>query len=246
MRVDWTIGKKDVAAAKRLIEEQSHSRLLRRRQFNLADDKPPVRKERFWHCLIVSLITSQQRSGPNSRVQLLIRQKNFPLSYRRCSRQPHLETYARTQLTLAGLRFTDRLAESIGTNFEALNRHLWKETRGVLDSLRHNPPRAAETAAADFLADRFKGLGPKQSRNLLQMLHLTRYEIPLDSRVLKWLQGRGFPFGVKALAAPELYTFVLDLIQDLSTRTGTYPCVLDAAIFGSFDPEGWATEDFVE
>ena len=246
MRIHWRIGKRDVEAAQRLLAEHSASPLVARRQLNLSGDKPPVRKERFWLCLMVSLITSQQRSGPRSRVQQLIRQKAFPLTYRRCARQSQLRAYARAQLAMAGLRFADRLAESISSNFEALDLALWRNTQAVLDGLQRLQPREVETAAAEFLADRFKGLGPKQSRNLLQMLHLTRYEIPLDSRVTKWLQGLGFPFGVKALSDPRLYAFVLDLIEDLCARAGTYPCVLDAAIFVSFDPEGWITEDFLD
>jgi hypothetical protein len=33
------------------------------------------------------------------------------------------------------------------------------------------------------------GLGPKQARNLWQCLGVTRYEIPLDIRVYKWINA---------------------------------------------------------
>ena len=47
--------------------------------------------------------------------------------------------------------------------------------------------RKTERAVANYIEDTFKGFGPKQSRNLLQMLGLTRYEIPIDSRLITWL-----------------------------------------------------------
>ena len=33
------------------------------------------------------------------------------------------------------------------------------------------------------MSERLAGFGPKQARNLLQGLGLTRYEIPIDSRI---------------------------------------------------------------
>jgi hypothetical protein len=44
-----------------------------------------------------------------------------------------------------------------------------------------------ERIVARVLDEQLRGIGPKQSRNLLQELGLTRYEIPLDSRVAGWL-----------------------------------------------------------
>jgi hypothetical protein len=35
---------------------------------------------------------------------------------------------------------------------------------------------------AGYIQETFEGFGPKQSRNLLQALGLTRYEIPIDIR----------------------------------------------------------------
>jgi len=40
---------------------------------------------------------------------------------------------------------------------------------------------------ACILLQELKGIGPKQSRNLRQALGLLRYEIPIDSRIVKWL-----------------------------------------------------------
>lgn len=122
-----------------------------------------------------------------------------------------------------------------------LETHLWPTVLEELNALRTKTSRQAEQAAADFLDENMKGLGPKQARNLLQALGLTRYEIPIDSRVAKWLNEVGFPvqLSAKALADRNYYGFVLDGVQRLCQAANEYPCVLDGAVFASFDGEGW-------
>ena len=90
---------------------------------------------------------------------------------------------------------------------------------------------------ADFLHNEFKGFGPKQSRNFLQSLGLTKYEIPIDSRISQWLNNFGFPIRLSStsLSDKAFYHFVSDGIIELCEKAGIYPCELDAGIFSSFD-----------
>jgi len=90
---------------------------------------------------------------------------------------------------------------------------------------------------AEYIAANLKGFGPKQSRNLLQWLGLSRYEIPLDSRITKWLNEFGFPVKLSATALQDInyYNFVSDGFQKLAKTADIYPCVLDAIIFASYD-----------
>lgn len=89
-----------------------------------------------------------------------------------------------------------------------------------------------------FLATHFDRIGPKHSRNLLQILGLTRYEIPLDGRVTKWLNDDlGFAFDVSAasLSDPDYYDLISEGVQQLCATAEVLPCVLDAAVYVSFD-----------
>lgn len=96
-----------------------------------------------------------------------------------------------------------------------------------------------ERQVANFVDDNLAGFGPKQSRNFLQWLGLTKYEIPVDSRITKWLNEFGFPvmLSATALADRNYYEFVSEGIQSLCAKARVYPCVLDAAIFTSFDED---------
>ena len=93
----------------------------------------------------------------------------------------------------------------------------------------------------------FKGFGPKQSRNLLQGLGISRFEIPIDSRITKWLNSIGFPVKLTANALQDrnYYNFVSDGFQKLCEACDIMPCVLDAAIFSSFDEGKWTEENVV-
>ena len=115
-------------------------------------------------------------------------------------------------------------------NIDGAN-NCWKEVDSVFENLRKNQDRTTEREAARFLQrPRFQGLGPKQSRNVLQMLGLTRYEIPIDTRIVKRFESFGLPIGLK-LSTERDYCRVLDDIQELCEACGILPCVLDAAIF---------------
>jgi len=118
---------------------------------------------------------------------------------------------------------------------------------GMMDGLRRNQQVSAERQAVDFVDDHFYGFGPKQSRNLLQSLGLTRYEIPIDSRIIKWLNEFGFPLRLSspALADRPYHCFVMEGFQEICRACEVMPCVLDAAIFASFDKEGWTEEKII-
>jgi hypothetical protein len=77
-------------------------------------------------------------------------------------------------------------------------------------------------------------------------LGLTKYEIPIDSRITRWLNAFGFPFHLTAgaLSDPHYYNLVSDGIQTMCKQSDVLPCVLDAAIFSSYDT-GWTKDNIV-
>jgi hypothetical protein len=118
---------------------------------------------------------------------------------------------------------------------------LWDKTDSVLERLRKTRTVEAERKAAAFIQDNYEGFGPKQSRNLPQTLGLSQYEIPIDSRITKWLNNFGFPVRLssKALSDKDYYQFVSEGFQQLCAACNILPCLLDAAIFASPDRDAW-------
>ncbi len=193
-------------------------------------------------------LTSQQKSGPESHVARFIRRKPFPLAYATCRSNANAARFISGVLKrTGGIRFTERIGIELAANLRALDAGEWKQTEAVLAQLRASDARRVEAEAADYIQDTFLGFGPKQARNLLQALGLTRYEIPIDSRVTGWLNRFGFPVHLSAgaLADRHYYRFVMDGIQVLCERAEVMPCILDAAIFASFDKDLWTPENAI-
>jgi hypothetical protein len=239
MRLIWEVELQDVEQVRSFFQAYEADPLVReRQQRNLAQVKPLLSKESVWEILVACLLTTQQRSGPSSAISRFIEERPFLLNYDDCLSQTDLAAWANRILSgFGGIRRHSIIAGEVSANLADLEKGLWKELMGVLDGLRALDDPAAEREAADFIRAHLKGFGPKQSRNLLQWLGLTRYEIPIDSRISKWLNRFGFPLqlSASALSDPGYYDLVSDGFQQLCKQSDLFPCLLDAAIFVSFD-----------
>jgi hypothetical protein len=144
-----------------------------------------------------------------------------------------------------GIRRSTRIGDELGANLRTLESGHWDEALERVNSLLPAATQRQELDVAEYLDDLLVGLGPKQSRNLLQGIGFTRYEIPIDSRITKWLNQFGFPIHLSAIALADrhYYNFISTGIQQLCKEVGAFPCILDAAIFASFDAGRWNKEN---
>lgn len=246
MEIEWHISSDDVVRIRRLINEQRDNALVRaRKERNLADPRPHVDREQFWFEMVGARLSSAQRAGPESHVTRLRRTKPFPLAYGKLCRVQYVEGHIAQVLKQAGgIRFGNRIAHDLAANLRCLEAGEWAHALQQCDRLARPEPPAIEKEAAAYIRQTFAGFGPKQSRNLLQALGLTRFEIPIDSRVVDWLKEFRFPVPLSAVALGDgdYYDFVSGGIQTLCVTVGVFPCILDAAIFALKDGGRW-TED---
>ena len=249
MKLTWHIEPDDIAKVQAFFAQHQDTPFVKKRvATNLRDDKPPVTKPMFWERMVGCLLTSQQRSGPNTAVSRFLRTQPLPLGYESCVRQKNLDTFTRTVLTkFGGLRRTTTIGKELSANLSYLENGGWYPVLSHLHEIILHPDPETERRAADFIDEKLKGFGPKQSRNLLQGLGLSRYETPIDSRITKWLNEFGFPVKLtaNALGDHNYYAFVSEGFQRLCEACGIMPCVLDAAIFSSFDGDQWTEENAV-
>lgn len=247
MKIEWIVNKEDVKRVRGFFElHKKNAFVMRRVERNLAGVKPEVTKELVWQQMISCQLTTQQRSGPGSHVSRFISTQPFPLGYLICQTQKDIERYCTMVLSdFGGLRRSSQIGKEIAANLLLLDEGAWSQTMKLLEGLRVEHGPDAEQQAANFINDNFSGFGPKQSRNLLQSLGLTQYEIPIDSRITKWLNDFGFPMRLSATALSdrEYYQLVSSGLQSLCEACDIRPCVLDAAIFASFDGDGWTIEN---
>ena len=210
---------------------------------NLRGDRLKLPPSHCWHVLIMCLLTTQQRSGPQSHVYRLLASKPFALRLTGVKKEKLPDKFtARVLKTFGGIQRYKTIGVQVSENLPWFYGKKWGAFKARLEALSSRRGYAPERELAVWLADNFTGLGPKQSRNFLQALGLTRYEIPIDSRITKWLRiDFEFPLavGAAALSDPHYYGFVNDAIRELCRKVGTYPCVLDAVLFSRVDKGAW-------
>jgi thermostable 8-oxoguanine DNA glycosylase len=243
MEIEWTIGSDDVTRIKALLRKQSNNALVQvRRVRNLADMKPQVDRQQFWFQMVCMRLTSVQRSGPNSYVARFMRATPFPLPYEAICGASEPEVFiAKALKKSGGIRFGPKIAQHLTANFRLLEGGEWRHALQQCNRLTKPVSQAVEKEVAKYIQDNFHGFEPKQSRNFLQALGLTRYEIPIDSRVTDWLNEFGFPvrLSAAALADSNYYDFISEGVQALCKASGAFPCILDAAIFALKDGDAW-------
>ena len=249
MKIVWQIDPEDIDRITAFYEEHVNNPFVKSRiSTNLRAVKPQISISEFWERMVGCLLTTQQRSGPGSPVSTFLRTCPSPLSFSVCTEQVDLAEFSRAVLSdFGGLRRSITIGKELAANRTFLCDGGWEPTLQYLDEVRANSSPETERRAAAFIDDKLKGFGPKQSRNLLQWLGLSRFEIPIDSRITKWLNDIGFPVRLTANALQDrnYYNFVSDGFQMLCEACDIMPCVLDAAIFSSFDEGKWTEENIV-
>jgi hypothetical protein len=248
MQLIWQVSQSDIDKVKAFVDQHKNNVFVQTRiRRNVEGHKDLLSYNVFWDHHVACLVTTQQRSGPDSYVGKFVKSDSFALNYSAClKRLDSLEEDAQKELSSFHLRRTNTIAKEIRENIVFINEN-WSGIDHVLKQIEQNPTPQSERGAAGFIQEHLKGFGPKQSRNLLQSLGVTRYEIPIDSRITKWLNKFGFPVYLTAtgLGDSSYYNFVSDGFQELAKACDILPCVLDAVIFSSYDNGGWTEENIV-
>jgi endonuclease III len=232
------IGTHSEAEVIRATVEGAQGDPLERGRWNVEGTNELPSADDFWKWLVLSLLSSQQRYSEGSALGKLENGVDeFPLPLSEFMSLDESEIDQR----LRGFRFHKRITEQLIANcrwlFGVANG--WDSLQPTLDGLRqrrNGSPVSAhgklEREAAHALSGSLEGVGPKQARNLLQSLGLTRYEIPLDSRVVRWLRDRlGWNISIESLSRPDYYEELLDRVQASCEAAGVLPTFFDAASF---------------
>ncbi len=245
MEISWDISENDIQRIKSVITENDNSFLKKRRERNVEKQNILVNKNTVIKTMLMCLLTSQQRSGPNSVVGQFLIKEPFQITVEHLAQIDNIENFVKQNLKENNLtRYINRISRFFARNIEKIQNENWIIIQ-ELNDLKDKDSKQIERKFADKLSENYDGFGPKQSRNFLQALGLTKYEIPIDSRITKWLNDFGFPVTLTSspLGDKGYYHFVSDGIQELCEKAEIYPCMLDAAIFSSYDNGEWTEEN---
>lgn len=245
MKLMWTYDEADLRRLGAFVAKYGdHPFVHRRRARNVTRSEAcDFSKEEVWRVHLGCLLTTKQRSGAASPVNRLLDEIPFPLQFSLCADAESPAAFIQSTIQAwGGIRFAPKIGAHAAGNLVWLENGGWKQVDDLLSRLAADfPTRDGERSAARWLTGHLKGIGPKQSRNLLQWLGLTRQEIPLDSRVIGWVNDFEFPVRLSStgLSDEAYYAFALDGIQQLCEAGGLFPCELDAMIFARDEPPEW-------
>lgn len=246
MRLKLVAGKKDLSRYVQFVESNRHHKIVQRRiKANVRREGISVTKARFWKCLVGCFATTMNRSDEDAPVAKFLRSKHPLLDLDYCLGIKNLGVTSAEVLGQAGVWRAKVIGEQIHQAVDTIRTGTWPEIAMALNSIRarsrpYDDARNEREVAQQLQGGGnlgFKGIGPKQSRNFIQWMGLSQYEIPIDSRLVKVLSSLEFPIplSASALADEGYYTFVLDHLQEILARVKILPCVFDACAFASLE-----------
>lgn len=257
--IDWSFSEGEMEIVQEIITAQEEDPFVQNRWAkNVKPSEMSIKEAQFWKAHLTALLTSQQRSGPESHVFQFVKNGIGTLNLERCREANDVSQFVSEALRKnGGIRYYNNIGDACEKNLTSLDaggwNSLWNELNELID-IRSREPEAGDYAverrvatflSEGFVSDGFHQIGPKQARNVLQILGLTRFEIPLDSRITKWLNTNlDLPYEISGsgLNQPEFYHFVMDLVQELCWASNELPCIFDAAVFSSYDTS-WSQRD---
>ena len=239
MQANWTIDSSSLKEWRKFVAENSGNEFsIKRRTKNIRHIGIDLSKNKIWKKLVSCQVTTQQRSGPNSLVSKFLNSDSPALEITMCRKASSVQNLVEKECTKAGLRMASKISKNLAAIWQSLENGEWDSLIQQLKTIEKNTSLKKERLVIDYLrSGKYPGLGPKQSRNFIQSLGLSKYEIPLDSRTLKKMRDMGVNFVPSggSLSDPIVYIFIQDALQQLASKLDIYPCELDACIFSSFD-----------
>jgi hypothetical protein len=260
MGLEWTISQNDIERTLEFVKRNESKIYAKKRiKDNVAFPPPEINRKVIWECMFDCLLSTRQKSGPKSPIAIFLNQKPYPLAYDVCIQQDDVEDFIRRQIGAhRSIQYKNNIARFAAHNLKWLENGGWDNIdewlKPLIEQRKMNPEpthQHYERAVSHKFDEVFKGIGPKQSRNYLQLLGLTRYEIPIDSRFVNWINANQFPLlfdGIQInslerkiinlrLSTPYWYDGILDKLQELCNKCNILPVILDGCVFASFDEE---------
>lgn len=238
MKIEWVISDHDLDNYRKFINTHTEKKIVLGRRKNLNPELiKEINVQDFWRAFLMGILTSQQRSGGGSGADALLDSEESILIWDFCKKnKSRLAQESAPILKKYKIRYPNKKPDYLQVGAEYLDKW-WPELSLKINSLRSQKAGVREEREVAVKLQEFKGIGPKQSRNIIQFLGLSRYEIPLDSRIMRVLKELGFPVPLSsaALGDESYYRFVEDGLREILAKIDILPCMFDACAFASFE-----------
>jgi hypothetical protein len=238
MQIQWNFANDSIDKWQSFIDKNIDSEFVQdryRRNIDRIITIPSTNE--IWFAFVGCQVTTQQRSGPNTPVSKFLESSSPVLDYEKIRNNHSNINSTMIELSKFRLRRINIIAENLNSAILHLENDGWENLLSMLKLAIPDTNQEVERKIAEYISDKFKGIGLKQSRNWIQWLGISRYEIPIDSRTLRLLKQMNCDFVPDggSLCDKNVYYLVQDGLQAVAKRLNISPCILDACIFSSFD-----------
>jgi len=93
MEILWNIDDADIKKVNRLLEENDNPFLRKRKERNIDKQGIVLTKDTIILSMLMCLLTSQQRSGPDSKVGKFLRKQPFPITAKKIDQANDINTF---------------------------------------------------------------------------------------------------------------------------------------------------------
>ncbi|NKB32636.1 MAG: hypothetical protein GKR91_06015 [Pseudomonadales bacterium] len=233
MEPKWSITDFDIEKWRKFVKTVKNTKKVKERiEKNVKRKRIILSKKKIWYVIVGCQITTQQRSDEGSKVDLFLKSKSFVHNFDRYKKTKSKITAVKNELVTYGIGKNKQISEYLKEIYDLLEGGDWVILIESLKSLKKNTTIRKERETAKYVT-RYKGLGNKQSRNFLQWLGVSKFEIPIDSRVTNKMKKMVCEFvpSPSALQDISTYLFLENSLQIISKKLYIHPCVLDACMF---------------
>ena len=233
MELIWKLSDSDINKVRDYVSKNKNQSVERIVNRNINHIDRIIDRDTLLRTMLICLLSSETDSYPESKIELMFIKKPYLLSYQYLFKVRNIEILFQEVFQTFGItKYLNKVPRYFSTNFEFLEETDWALESDIIGSMEHELTKFDERKLADMVDRSFKGFGSKEARSFLLALGVTKYEIPIDYKLIKWLENFGFPikFSKTALQDILFYHFVSDGIQKLCEISEISPCVLYTSI----------------
>jgi thermostable 8-oxoguanine DNA glycosylase len=234
----WKLNDSDINLVREFVKTNMNPNVERIINRNIKHIDRVIDKNAILRAMLICLLTSETDSYPEGKVEQIFDKKPHLLSYEYLFKTSNIEYAFEEIFKKSGItKYLKKVPNYFSTNFTFLEETNWDLELKIKNSMGKELTKDDERKLADIVDKGFKGFGSKEARSFLLALGVTKYEIPIDNKLVRWLEKFAFPLKFTNTALQDIlfYHFVSDGIQKLCEASDIYPCVLYASIQANSD-----------
>ena len=233
MELIWKFCDSDITKVRDFVNANRGPEVVKVINRNIYHNERNIDKDAILRTMLTCLLATDANSFPLKSTGHLISKKPYLLDYTYLVKIRDVEMTFEDLFQSAGItKHIKKVPHYFAINLEFLIQSGWKIETELNDITGRELTKTDERKLADKVDKSFKGFGSKEARSFLFALGVTRFEIPIDPMVTRWMEKFGFPlkFSKAALQDIQIYHFISDGLQKICEISEIFPCVLYASI----------------